>query len=55
MSNLQSEIEKFLEKYLEGKMDPYYQTERMVQISKVKEICADTFEREIVKNPKVEQ
>ena len=55
MQNMRKEIEEFLEKYLEAKLDPYYQTERMIQRTRVKEICADTFEREVVRNPKVEQ
>lgn len=54
MQNMKKEIEEFLNKYLEGKMDPFFQTERMVQRTNVKEICSDTFEREIIKNPKVE-
>lgn len=36
-------------------MNPYYQTEKMVQKTFVKEICGDTFEREIIKNPKITQ
>lgn len=55
LSNMQKEIESFLEKFLEGKLNPYYQTEKMEQRTKVKEICGDTFEKEIVFNPKVEQ
>ena len=55
LSNLQKEIENYLEKYLEGNMKPYFQTEKMVQCTKVKEICGDNFDREVAKNPKVEQ
>lgn len=55
LSNMEKEIQKFLEKYLEGKIDPYFQTQKMHQYTKVKEICQDTFEREIVYNRDVKQ
>lgn len=55
LQGMVKEIENFLENYLEGKIDPFYQTEKMVQRSNVKEICGDNFEREIVRNPNVEQ
>ena len=55
LSDLVKDVDSFLSKFLEGKLNPYYQTEKMVQKTFVKEIWGDNFEQEIVNNDKVEQ
>ena len=50
LSDLVKDVDSFLSKFLEGKLNPYYQTEKMVQKTFVKEIWGDNFEQEIVKN-----
>lgn len=55
MSNLKQEVGKFITRYLDGEIQPYFSSERMKQQTLVKKICSDNFEEEIVSNPNVEQ
>jgi hypothetical protein len=55
MQNMEKEIQTFLEKFLEGKLDPYYQSEKMVQYTFVKEICQSNFEQEIIYNRDIKE
>lgn len=51
MNNMQGEIDKFLTSFLEGSHKPFLNTEKMIQKSKVRKICSDNFQSEVLKNP----
>jgi hypothetical protein len=54
-NRIPEDLNKLVEKFLDGEVHHFYLSERMSQATLVKKICAATFEKEIVKNPKVKQ
>lgn len=52
-NKIKKDMKKLIEHYLDGELHHYYQSERMRQDTKVRKICAATFEEEIIKNPRI--
>ena len=53
-NKIQKDLGKFIEEFLDGEVFHFYQSEKMKQNTRVKKICAANFDKEVVKNPKVE-
>ncbi len=53
-NKIQKDLNKLIEKFLDGEETHFYQSERMKQVTRVKKICSQNFEQEILNNPKVE-
>lgn len=47
------DLTKFIDKFLDGELHHFYQTEKVQQQTLVKKLSANTFEQEIVRNPNV--
>ena len=54
-NDIQKNLNKLIDKYLDGEVHHFYQSEKMQQETRVKKVCAATFEEQIVKNLKVQQ
>lgn len=54
MSSPEKELNEFIEKFMDDKMPHHFVSEDRHQKTKVKWLNADTFEKEIIKNKKVE-
>lgn len=47
------DLTKLIDKFLDGELTHFYQSERVQQATLVKKLCAKTFEKEIMKNPNI--
>ena len=54
-NNIQKDLNKLIDKFLDGEVHHFYQSEKTQQNTRVKKISSLTFEQEIVKNPYVTQ
>ncbi|CDW85809.1 UNKNOWN [Stylonychia lemnae] len=54
-NDIQKNVNKLIDKFLDGEAHHYYQSQRMNQETRVKKICSANFEQQILKNPKIEQ
>ena len=50
MTNMYQEIDKFLSGFIDGAVSPYFTSEKMVQKTRVKKICTDNFQKEVLNN-----
>ena len=54
-NKIEKDLGKLIEKFLDGELHHFYQSEKMKQTTLVKKICSANFEKEIMQNAKVEQ
>ena len=54
-NDIQKNLNKLIDKFLDGDVHHFYQSERMHQDTRVQKLCSASFESTIVKNPLVEQ
>lgn len=47
------DLNKLIEKFLDGELHHFYQSEKIEQATHVKKICSANFEQEIIKNTKI--
>jgi hypothetical protein len=47
------DLNGLIEKFLDGELHHFYQSEKVEQATNVKKICSANFEKEVIKNPKV--
>ena len=45
------DLNKLIEKFLDGELQHFYQSEKIEQATHVKKICSENFVEEIIKNP----
>lgn len=49
-NKIQEDLQKLIDAFLDDDLSMFYQTEKLRQATKVKEICADNFEKEVIQN-----
>ena len=52
-NKISKDLNKLIEKFLDGELHHFYQSERISQATNVKKICAANFEKEVVRNNKI--
>jgi len=52
-NKIEKDLNGLIEKFLDGELHHFYQSEKVEQATNVKKICAANFEKEVIKNPKV--
>lgn len=55
MTNIKKDLNKLIDKFLDGEVHHFYQSERIKQDTRVKTICAKNFEEQVINNDKVQQ
>lgn len=55
MNKIEKDLKKLLDDYLDEKSEHFYTSKKMRHDTRVKTICGDSFENEIMKNPAITQ
>jgi hypothetical protein len=49
-NKIQEDLQKLIDEFLDDELQMFYQTEKIRQATKVREVCAENFEKEVIKN-----